>query len=332
MYNLKCYTEKNFLTSVSYDLMHEWEEDFVKYLNIKMVDLYRGYIGKGKRNIIRFTDKARKAFGLDKSKFKIAKKKTWHIMFVPNALVYLNYTHFSNIIPIFIDFPEDMVEKIAHATTELPVYFVTAYDIYEKLKFFGSYNVEFIPMGISDDYISEEAPKKTIDVVQFGRRNEKLHKWMTDYCKDHPQVEYVYVKNKNFEYYSTTRGEIGRYECRKEFCELIDNTKIALVSSPGVEGESRFGSIDFITPRFYECAAHYCFMVGRYTRNKEVELIGLKDVCPNVDSQEKFNEYINEYIKCECSMNVMKYKNFLGNNVMSKRVESVKNAIDKRLI
>ena len=329
MNEVNIYTEKEFLSNVSYDLMHEWEYDFAKYINVDLVSIYRGRIGRIKRNAFIFFNKIRRVIKVDNASFKTNNSRNWHIIFIPNALVYLNYTHLINLIPIFVDFPESMVVKIASATEKLPIYFVTAYDIYEKLKKCGSKNVEYIPMGISDYYVRSQAPRKTIDVVQFGRRNEKLHKWMLNYCERNPKVEYVFVKNANFEYYSTTRGDIGRYETRTDFCDLIDKTKIALVSSPGAEKESRFGNIDFITPRFYECAAHYCFMIGRYTVNMETEIIGLDEVCPSVDTQTDFECYLDNYIKGDVNDNINRYRFFLDNNVISKRAERVKTIIDR---
>lgn len=331
MYEMDLYTDK-YLTSVSYDLLHEWEEDFVKYMNVDMVDLYHGVIGGKKRSLIIFANKGKRFLGIDKARFKTIPDSFWHILFIPNASVYLNYTHIPNIIPLFLDFPNYMVEKVKYATEKLPVYFVTAYDIYERLKNAGSNNVEYIPTGISDSYVKAHAPQKTINVVQFGRKNVKLHEWMLEYCKSHPDVEYVYVKNADFEYYSTTRGDIGTYNTREEFCGLIDSAQIALVSSPGAEGVSRFGDIDFITPRFYECIAHYCFVIGRYTANRETEIIGLSDVCPNVNSQEEFNRYVKDYLSQNTEDNVLRYRDFLERNVMSRRAETVKSIVDKALL
>lgn len=331
MYELDLYTEKCFLTNVSYDVMHEWEEDFSEALQIPAIEIYQKSTGALKRNIVQFIGRARRILKMDWSRFRVNNYSKWHLVFVPNALVYLNYTYLPNTIPIFLDFPDAMVNKIAYATKKLPIYFVIAYDIYDCLKNAGSQNVEFIPMGISDSYVKQFPPKKTIDVVQFGRRNEKLHEWMMAYCSRHPEVEYVYVINSNYEYFSTTRGNIGRFEERTDFCDLIDRTKIALVSSPGVEGKSRFGDIDFITARFYECAAHYCFMIGRYTKNKETDLIGLNDVCANVNSKEEFDKYMDEYLNADVTLNAIRYSEFLSNNVMSERAKTLKSVIDRYL-
>lgn len=107
-------------------------------------------------------------------------------------------------------------------------------------------------------------------MIQFGRKNPVLHSYMLKYCKLYPNVEYVYqTSDGSLTYTSTTRGNIGKFDNRPEYMQMIAKSKVSLVSTLGIDKSKNMGGIDFFTPRFYESAAYYCHLIGRYTMNDE---------------------------------------------------------------
>ncbi len=75
----------------------------------------------------------------------------------------------------------------------------------------GCQNVYFIHRCVSDQYFTQEVPAKDIDVIQIGRKNPVMHQFMLDYCKEHPDVEYIFQsEDASLNYNSTTRGNIGK--------------------------------------------------------------------------------------------------------------------------
>jgi hypothetical protein len=182
-----------------------------------------------------------------------------------------------------------------------------------------------MPFSISDKYIANKIPIKNIDVIQLGRKNPILHQYMLDYCEKYKNIEYVYqICNKgHLEYVSTLRGNIGRYDTRQQYIELLSSCKISLVSTPSVDDSKKFHGIDFVTPRFFESAAFYCYMIGRYTENKETDLLGLSSICTNISSYESFENEISRLL----SYKEFKYKDqydvFLKNNCTSKRCKEI---------
>ena len=96
---------------------------------------------------------------------------------------------------------------------------------------------------------------------------------MMEYVAEHPDVEYVYQSNNgSLTYISTTRGNLGKFDKRNEYVELLKSCRISLVSTPGMDkSRTDFGNVDFFTPRFFESAAFYCHMLGRYIENKEAD-------------------------------------------------------------
>lgn len=318
-------SERGYMHWASWDVVYEWEDIIAKNSGCKIVTFRTGIKGKFIRRGIRDINKLCRK----EQKYRITDKERIRLLFVMSAAVYKDLPT-KNIIPVFLDFPEKMVEVIIRATNELPVFFVTCKDIYNILKEKGLENVRYMPLSISDRYYRQEIPDKSIDVIQFGRKNKILHDYMLRYCKEHRGTEYVYqTRDGSLTYLSTTRGNIGRFNSRKEYMDLIRTCRCSLVSSPGCDrGRSdEFGKIDFITPRFYESAACYCHLIGRYTENEESREIGISEICPCVSEYAQFEEILDNYL-CAEEYDWSKQKKFVAKNVTSNRVDYLKKVLD----
>lgn len=80
---------------------------------------------------------------------------------------------------------------------------------------------------------------------------------------------YVYTKKENGinVYYSTKQGILNdKTGTRQEFINFLSSAKISLLSAPGIDGSDNncTGGFNPVTPRFYESAVQYCYMVGRF--------------------------------------------------------------------
>ena len=287
-------SERGYMNWPSWNVVYEWEDVIAQKNGCKIFTFREGIVGKFIRRGIREVNKhARKSL-----KYKMTDKSNARLLFVMNTAIYRDLPT-KNIIPVFLDFPVSTVDQIINATSLLPAYFVTCKDIYHLLKEKSVENVYYMPLSISDKYYRESVPKKTIDVIQFGRKNDVLHQFMLQYCKKRPEVEYVYqTSDGSLTYFSTIRGNIGKFDSRDEYMDLIKSCKVSLVSSPGCDNgrSEEFGAIDFITPRFYESAAMYCHMLGRYTENEEAKDLQIRSICPNVRDYDEFNERMNQYL------------------------------------
>lgn len=198
-------------------------------------------------------------------------------------------------IPIFLDVYEEEAETIFKLTKNLPFYFVTAMDTYRQIKTNHPESpVRFMPLSVADKWVCDKVPRKTIDVIQIGRKSEVLHSYMLKYCEKHPDVNYVYSQGRS--YYSTTRGDIGSCPSRGEFMDLLGSARVSLISTPGVTTH-RFGNIDFFTPRIYESLSRFCRVIGHYTDNEEAQVLGIPSICPNVHNQEEFDRYMTEALE-----------------------------------
>lgn len=325
MANIGCISERLHQHWPSYFVVYEWEDVFAQngikikcqsrlsaFINKVMNKVFKGKLNNGKVKYFRYN------------------KKQVDFVWVMNAASYKKFAK-KGYVPIFLDFAVNMVDEICQATKYLPFYFVTCLDIYNILKSKGSENVYYIPLSISDKYFTESVPEKSVDVIQFGRKNSILHEYMMRYCNDHPQVEYVYQSGDgSLTYESTTRGNIGRFDKRKDYFDLMASCRVSLVSSPGKDSSRDFGGIDFITPRFYESAINYCYMLGRYTENEESKLIGIDKVCPHIESYDEFEKNMDMYLKDKDFSKTYEYKEFIKNNVTSKRLEEIVRVVNNR--
>lgn len=112
---------------------------------------------------------------------------------------------------------------MVESTKKLPVYFVTNYQIFQEIrnKYKGA-NCFYVPLTAADQYFTEEIPEKEIDVVQVGRKKPVLHQYMLDYCKEHPETEYVYAAEQREQgSVSTKRGLLDRMDTREQYMELL---------------------------------------------------------------------------------------------------------------
>lgn len=314
-------SERNYCLWPSYHVIYEWEDIFAQN-GFNLVVCKNGLPDRTVRRIRNYIkEKLGGTFRYN--------GRTYNFRWILDAKVYRRYTGL-NTIPIFLDFPVHMVEEINRVTKELPFYWVTCHDIYLKLKECGSKNVLFIPLSISDKYFTGIVPEKKIDVIQFGRKNSKLHEYMMEYCRRNPETEYVYqTENGSLTYESTIRGNVGKFDTRKEYFQMISSCRVSLVSSPGMDNSRDFGGIDFITPRFYESAANYCYMIGRYADNQEAKSIGIDRVCPNVSSYEEFERLMGSYLNSEGFTQKEAFDQFLRENVTSARIKSMAEEMKK---
>ena len=226
MIKLELLSERKVYDSQSMMCIYELEDSIAKTLNIEIVDMYKGALGRIKRLATRVKWRIRRKQGRLSATFKVdPNDTTWKIYFVQNASRFQWFSSISNGIPVFLDFYLADLENVANAVKDLPFFWVGSYDVYKRLKDIGCENVKYMATCIGDVWVTDTVHEKSIDVIQFGRRNVKLHEWMLEYCKRHKETEYVYVKNSQFEYFSTTRGNIGTFGTRDEFMNLIVRTR-----------------------------------------------------------------------------------------------------------
>ena len=321
---MKVYSERGYTSWASWLVLYEWEDIFARKWDTTVIPLSNGIGAKLRRHIRPILAKANPGRVW---KYSAADPAKTGVLIIMDADGYYMLPT-KNIIPIYLDFSMKMIDPIIRATADLPAFFVASMDIYDEMKKRGAENVHFIPQCVSDQYYSGEVPAKDIDVIQIGRRNPVLHEYMLKYCESHPGTEYIYQsEGASLSYISTTRGDIGRFEGREGFVDMMRRSKVSLVSTPRSDGcRDVFGGADLVTARFYESAVFYCRMIGRYTQNRETDYINLSSVCPCVGSYEEFEQTLDSYLSKEISSDaeaLSAYRAFIEANLASVRAEEI---------
>lgn len=298
-----------------YHVLFEWEDALSKSLNIpvKRMNPFRKILLQRRKK---------------EEVLKSNTKEDYYIAFLMNVESTKIYSGY-NVIPVICDIFSYTAEKLYNQTRDCEVFYVTGYGIFEyftndlKCK-----NVRYIPLTCPDFYLSEfehnyktyPIYNRTIDILQYGRRNEKLHEWMLTYVKTHPDVDYLYRDGdyKSTTYVSTKNGRIYKAFSRSSLNKLIHSSKIVFVSARGKDEKEGEQNLDFVTPRVFEVAAAGCHMIGRYSNNKEKEIYGLDSVCCIPESYEEFEQSIDELLK-KNTVNGEAYREFLNKNRTSVR-------------
>lgn len=298
-----------------YHVIFEWEDALSESLNIP----------------VKRMNPFRKVFLQRRKKEGVLKNNTredYYIAIILRAELAKIYSGY-NVVPVFCDVYSYTAEKLYEQTRDCEVFYVTGYGIYEYfVNDLKCGNVRYIPLTCPDFYLKEfehnyktcPIRNRTIDVLQYGRRNEKLHEWMLAYVKKYPDIDYLYRDGdyKRTTYVSAKNGK--RYEAasRSSLNQLLHSSKIAFVSARGKDEKEEKLNLDFVTPRVFEVAAAGCHMVGRYSDNKEKEIYGLDAVCRIPGSYEEFEKAINELL-VENTINEDAYREFLNKNRTSVR-------------
>ncbi len=227
------------------------------------------------------------------------------------------YPH--KIAPIFVDTRGDSFKIMLSAIKNIDFAIITNCSAYEKAKsIYPQKRLYSIPLWCSDKWALKEPPIKTIDVLQIGRKNSILHSFMLRFASSYPNVDYIYKEDDTDDYISTVNGNVGPLRSRQDYMTALRKAKVCLVSSPLVESAPE---MDFITPRVYEAAMSYCYMLGRFTKNTEFYEVGLDRVVDLIDNYEIFHETLTNYLDSDHFVKRVEFDQFISDNSFEARWE-----------
>ncbi|MBR0278715.1 MAG: hypothetical protein IJQ75_01875 [Synergistaceae bacterium] len=240
-----------------------------------------------------------------------------------------------NCIPIVIDAWNDGgVKYLVDSTKNLKLFYVTSRYIYDHIKAENpNSNIRYMPLSVSDKHYSpnfERYRSKTVDVIQFGRKDPILHEYMLRYSAEHQNVDYVYSEEgKRSDYLSTIRGNIGPVSGRYSFMQTLESARVSLVSSPGMDKNQPITyGVSFPTPRFYESAVLGCSLIGRYPNNEEFRELNMSRYCPNITSYEQFVHELERALAMTPEELYAQNHDFIINSLTSKRAEQIRKDLE----
>lgn len=136
----------------------------------------------------------------------------------------------------------------------------------QKLNNFEAY---YVPEGIdSNKYTYKDYQFKTIDIIQYGRHWNWLHKEL---------IQQSEIKNLSYEY-DRDLGQKGlQYKTRKEFTEALSRSKIAVCVPRNITHSHLVNDLSTLTTRYFECMSSKCIIWGSAPQEL-IDLMGYNPV------------------------------------------------------
>lgn len=140
----------------------------------------------------------------------------------------------------------------------------------------------WVPEAINSKNFSwSELAERKIDILQYGRRWEWVHKKLFPFCNRH---------NINYQYPAADKRISPQFKNRKELAHALSRTKIAICVPRTITHPENF-DLDTVTTRYFECMASKCLVLGRAPKDL-IELFGYNPVvevdCNDICRQVKY--------------------------------------------
>ncbi len=319
------YSQRKYKNRYFWDLVFEWENEM-------LISLEGGKMKLGCR-LFGFANKLIRKYSwpcIGRS-FIERRDAALHLMFDMKAKTVSDFHNRKNVIPIIIDFflPVSKYKAFERAYNRTPMVLISSREVYESL-LKENLNLKLAHWGLSlpDKYmLNPDKPfEKKFHFALVGRVNPILKAYLEKYVEKHPKVVYVIQGRKKYHYYTNNGEYVGYFRSRMDYINLIRMVKIALYSTPGMDG-SRADTHGFnqVTPRFLECISAGCQMLMRYPDNPDTRFYELNSFCPSIETYEQFEQVSDRYLATDPDLHI--YANYLQKHYTSTRVKELKKII-----
>lgn len=321
-----------------FDIVFEWEDIFSEILEVD--------IETRSRLEYKFDEVTRKIYKKTKipfyKLFRIVdfKRATSTFMFDMAVKrqdgIYNNHKY----IPCAIDYFHDDQEYslFVKAYKNNAFVLISSREVYEYLKLKQCpIKLYHFPLSLPDHYVNiNQRYEKKYDLILFARQNPVLMRFVDEYEYRHKDFSLVRrrYENGHFEYYLSKTGEVvGLGDTREEYWNLVKMSKVALYTTPSMDETRPYSKThgwNQVTPHFLEEIAGQCHVIARYPDNADTRWYELDKMCTFVDSYEKFEEVMDEYLSSD--VDLQRYGEYLEHHVTSKSAELLKEIMEENAI
>lgn len=218
----------------------------------------------------------------------------YDIVYLPISDMLRYYEKNRQILPIVMDLWQKDFEQFERLASNFRLIFLTSLQVFRVMRDRGLSNIRYLPFALADKYLDYPAAEKTIDIVQFGRRDKLLESYMEQLLKRHPHLHYLttVTEDDTVYFFSNQQGRLQESDSRESFMKMLSRCKISLVHSPGMDEQGTSGEIMPVSPRYLESIAAGCHLVGRIPRHDEFDLLGIRPFCHHADDYETFEHTV----------------------------------------
>lgn len=329
----RIYSNRSYVQWPSAHLLHEWEEDFSKVLNVPI-------ISSRIKEIIMDNRISRKLFSkndvlnISRKLDNLFNRGEKSLLFEMLPKSHFSYSTGTNSIPVMVDFWDKQdPESFYKIYKNCKLVGISSLEVYSFLKKDNCpLNIVHLPLSLPDKYRLEgtESFFKKYDIILAGRRNEVLWQYLQSYAEKYKDTEFLYQENINGRlcYISNKTGLIGEFQSRSEYINLLKSCKVGFYATPGLDGAKETGGFNPVTPRFLELIATGCHIIGRYPDNEDTNFYNMDSICPNINSYNQFEALLMQHLKGP-GPNLNSYSRYLEEHYTSKRAYLLKDILNK---
>jgi len=142
--------------------------------------------------------------------------------------------------------------------------------------------------------------ERSVDILFAGRQNPVFKSWLFDGDMDISDINIVWQERLNGKnvYRSNQTPELIPTTPRDVYLELLANSKIALYSTPGIDGgEHRTGGANPITPRYLELLAAGCQIISRYSDSSDADYFKVNHFTHRVFNFREFRDKVKSLLE-----------------------------------
>lgn len=324
-------TRREIETWQSWQLVYEWEDILFEKMNLPLISAKRKWYQRRRYGyyILRHLFCWLKLDNI----YQPRSLYIYYQMLIQNEMDFAPWMQ-KKIVPWIIDafIDESDLSDIYKKYEHCPFLLISSLEAYDFLKEKKCpLKIYYAPLSISDVYHfnKETLFSKKYDLISAGRINPVLEEYVKKYSEEN-DINFVYFKIEEgqFYYISTKTGEIGVFNTREEYLGLLKQCKVALYSTPGIDGGSRTNNkgMNPLTPRFFELIASQCHIIARYPDTVETRFFEISDIAPHIDSYEEFKKQMNIYLQTDIDLE--KYDNYLKKHYTTTRVKYLQDALN----
>lgn len=305
----------NFNTHVSMDLYSEFEKSIIKSINPIVINSANNFQAKILRYFLKILPQFEFPYNSKRNYLVIGNQKEKLFPFFYCKANLKALWMFDAWEPLFFDI-ENTIRKfniniLFTSSMQAATYFNSL-----KIQNFKSH---WIAEAVDfESYTFVEPEKKTIDVLQMGRKWDEYHEAIKD----------IEIEEKLVYKYEKKKGKII-FKDRIDFISGLANTKISICVPSIITHPEKSGNISTLTIRYFQSMASKCLILGKrpldmeflFDYNPIIEIDMKRPVEQLVDILKNYNEYLP---LIEKNYNEVKLKHTWNNRAME-----IKNIIDK---
>jgi hypothetical protein len=319
-----------------WDIVYAWEDELSRVLSIPLIHVGSRYDQIYKPDLMR---KILNRLNFYQTKDRVLfQPSRYYLAFHIGPPGVYSFHSRKDVVPIIIDFwkSEDLKQFKSIFSLNKCV-FVTSKEVFNYLN--GkqlNLKLNLLSLSLPDSMFHSylQMRKKSnfnnrpFDLIQVGRQNSKLNTYIASLLKEFPEINYVWGKLEQgkMHMHSTRSGYLGIFDTRESFLELLSQSKISLLSAPGMDADAiRTGGFSPVTPRFLESAACGCHLVGMYRQNDDFIHYGIEEVCVNIKDYNDLKNTVLGWLSAKAAPR--DYTSFLQKHLTSKRAVQIRQAL-----